>query len=78
METRSERLAWDVAESLCQQFELPATLVPLERARVDVVSAAVTIDEHGLTLGVTLDMSVARVGGGASPAIGDEFVPVGN
>ena len=78
LEARSDRLAWDVATSLGRQFELPATLVPLERARVDVVSATVTIDDQGIALGVTLDMSVARVGGETSPpVIGDESVPAG-
>ena len=74
LEARSQLLAWNVAESLGQRFSLPDTLIPLENARVDVVSASLAIDEHGIDLAVTLDMNVTRtavapaVGGGQQPA----------
>jgi hypothetical protein len=71
LETRSERLEWRVAESLALRFQLPETLVPLERARVDVVAAALTIDERGISVGVTLDVGVTRAGDDqASPVPG--------
>ena len=37
LEARSQLLSWHVADSLCQRFALPVTLVPLETASVDVV-----------------------------------------
>jgi hypothetical protein len=71
LETRSERLEWRVAESLALRFQLPETLVPLERARVDVVSAALSVDERGLSVGVTLDVGITRAGDDqASPPLG--------
>jgi hypothetical protein len=79
LETRSERLEWRVAESLALRFALPETLVPLERARVDVVSAALTIDERGISVDVTLDVGVTRAGDEqASPVLGGtEASPAG-
>ena len=59
------------AESLALRFQLPETLVPLERARVDVVSAALSVDERGLSVGVTLDVGITRAGDDqASPPLG--------
>jgi hypothetical protein len=53
LESRSQLLAWHLADSLRQRFSLPETLIPLETASVDVVSSALTIDEHGIELTVT-------------------------
>jgi hypothetical protein len=79
LEKRSERLEWRVAESLALRFQLPETLVPLERARVDAVAAALSIDEGGISIGVTLNVGVARAGDDeASPVIGGtEASPAG-
>jgi len=70
LESRSHLLAWHVADSIGQHFSLPETLIPLETATVDVVSAALAIDERGIDLAVTLDMNVTRVGTAAAPAVG--------
>ena len=69
LEARSQHLAWHVADTLCQRFALPTTLVPLETASIDVVSAELTIDATAIELEMSLDLEVARVGSAAaSPA----------
>jgi hypothetical protein len=73
LEARSQLLAWHVADSLCQRFPLPVTLVPLETASIDVVSAGLTIHEDGIELAVSLDMGIARVGTAAAAAVGDSL-----
>jgi len=80
LEARSQLLAWHVADSLCQRFPLPATLVPLETARVDVVSASLTIDEAGIELAVSLDMGVTRGedAGATTVGAGQQPEPVDN
>jgi hypothetical protein len=60
LDSRSELLAWHVANSLGHRFSLPATLGPLETAHVDVLSAALSIEEDSIDLAVTLDMGVTR------------------
>jgi hypothetical protein len=72
LEERSQHLAWHVADTLCQRFALPTTLVPLETASIDVVSAELRIDATTIELAVSLDLDVIRVGGAAaSPPGGD-------
>lgn len=71
LDSRSELLSWQVANSLDRRFALPATLGPLETASVDVVSAALTIEEDSIDLTVKLDMSVSR----ATPRTPGRFEP---
>ena len=75
LEARSQHLAWHVADTLCQRFALPTTLVPLETASIDVVSAELTIDATAIQLEVSLDLEVARVGSAAGPAVGGGHQP---
>jgi hypothetical protein len=75
LEARSQLLSWHVADSLCQRFPLPVTMVPLEIASVDVVSASLTIDRAGIELAVSLDMGVTRAGTTAAAAVGDSLQP---
>jgi hypothetical protein len=70
LEARSELLAWRVADSLGLQFQLPATLGPLETANVEVVSAGIEIDERWMELSVSLQMSVSRLSGAPLPPAG--------
>ena len=75
LEARSQHLAFHVADTLCQRFALPTTLVPLETARIDVVSAALTIEATAIELGVSLEMEVARVGSAAASPVGGDQPP---
>ena len=75
LEARSQHLAWHVADTLCQRFALPTTLVPLETASIDVVSAALTIDATSIELGVSLEMDVTRVGSAAASPVGGDQPP---
>jgi len=68
---RSQLLSWHVADSFCQRFALPVTLVPLETGSVDVGSAELRIEEHWIELDVSLEMDVTRAGRGVSAAVGD-------
>jgi hypothetical protein len=70
LEARSQLLSWHVADSLCQRFALPVTLVPLETASVDVVSADLRIDAHWIELAVSLEMDVSRLGSSPLSAVG--------
>jgi hypothetical protein len=72
LETRSQLLSWHVADSLCQRFALPVTLVPLETASLDVVSANVHVDEHWIDLSVSLEMDLSRIGSTAASAVGSD------
>jgi hypothetical protein len=60
LDSRSELLSWQVANSLGRRFSLPATLGPLETAHVDVLSAALSIEKDSIDLSVKLDMGVTR------------------
>ena len=75
LEARSQHLAWHVADAFCQRFALPTTLVPLEMASIDVVSADVTIEATAIELGVSLGMDVTRVGSAAAPPVGGDQPP---
>jgi hypothetical protein len=75
LEARSQLLSWHVADSLCQRFALPVTLVPLETASIDVVSGDLRIEEHWIELAVSLEMDVSRVGSSASAAVGSDQQP---
>jgi hypothetical protein len=70
LDSRSELLAWHVANSLGRQFTLPATLGPLETATIDVVSADLKIEAAAIELSVSLDMNVTRVSESPSPPVG--------
>jgi hypothetical protein len=61
LEARSDRLAWDVGRTLALRFLLPATLVPLETAAVDVETARVRVHADFLELTVSLGMRVIRL-----------------
>jgi hypothetical protein len=80
LESRSELLAWHVANSLGRRFSLPATLGPLETANVDVVSADLNIVADAIELAVTLDMNVTRVSDSPSPPAGggQRWPPLGS
>ena len=54
---------------------LPTTLVPLETASIDVVSAELRIDATAIELGVSLDLEVARVGSAAASPVGGDQPP---
>lgn len=64
LETRSERLAWDVGRTLALRFVLPNTLNPLEAAGVDVEAARLHTRDDVLELTVTLTMHISRVAAG--------------
>ena len=71
LETRTERLAWDVGRTLALRFVLPNTLNPLEAAGVDVEAARLRVRDDVLELTVTLTMHISRLAADratASPA----------
>ena len=71
LETRSERLVWDVGRTLALRFVLQNTLNPLEAAAIDVEAARLRVRDDLLELTVTLTMHISRlapVRATASPA----------
>jgi hypothetical protein len=68
LDTRADRLAWDLGRTLALRFALPETLLPLEAASVDVETACLRLVGDVFELSVSLSMHISRLAGGQAAA----------